>query len=96
MHVLIGGDSTDGGFMHFNVLRHLLQNQGTEILNAFFQKFFLKFHEAGHYLHDSFISLIYTSNNPLGATQLFLEIGLCGIRIFGLVGHQTAVVRTNS
>ena len=66
IHVLIGSDSANGGFMHLHFFGNLPQRQRLEFSDTIIKKIFLKINDTFSDSIDGFLSLVNTFNKPNG------------------------------
>src|SRR5215472_7169260 len=92
MHIFIGCDTADGGFVHANILRHLFQHKRFQTLNSVLEELLLKLDDARHHLDDRLVPLFDAANYPLSGTQFFIEVSFGLDRPFPIRSHELFIV----
>src|SRR5215467_1118270 len=95
MHIFIGRDTADGGFVHANILSYLFQHERFQTLNSVLEELLLKLDDARHHLDDRLIPLLDTANDPLSGTQFLIEVGLGLDGAFPIRSHELFIVGTD-
>ena len=74
MDVFVGSHTADGGFVHFDVFRHVPQHQRLKVSNAFVQEVLLKVDDAVGDPVDGPLPLMNALDQPSRGLELVLDI----------------------